>query len=198
MVWLFVTAVGFLAVTALVMGLARSSTAEWEREKRLSRAPQRDAAAVSPPPAAGAVRLFRASLRTAAAAPRVAGALAGSLRQGLGDLPQPRRLLSRLSPVRRALGTLGAAAPGRLIRRWTRGTSGVGDLTDGNEQGGGAVVEQPVRRPRTRRSSGILRRRGPFRLPTRPHRSRSGASRPDAAQRPVDMTPGGPAQDDPG
>jgi hypothetical protein len=43
MVWLFVTAVGFLAVTALVMGLARSSTAEWEREKRLSRAPKRDA-----------------------------------------------------------------------------------------------------------------------------------------------------------
>ncbi len=198
MVWLFVTAVGFLVVTALVMGLARSSTAEWEREKRVSRAPQRDAAAVSPPPGAGAARLLHASLRTAAGAPRVAGALVASLRQVLGDLPPPRRLLSRLSPVRRALGTLGAAAPGALIRRWTRGTSGVPDLTDGDEQGGGVVVEEPLRRPRTRRSSGILRRRRPFRLPHRRHRRSSAASRPDADQSPAAMTPGAPAQDEPG
>jgi hypothetical protein len=181
MVWLFVTAVGFLVVTALVVRLARSSTAEWEREKRVARAPQRDAAAVSPPPAGAAARLLHASVRTAAAAPRVAGALVGSLRRGLGVLSPPRRLLSRLSPVRRA-----------------RGTSGVRDLTDGNEQGVGVVVEQPVRRPRTRRGSGILRRRRPFRLPHRPHRRGVGGSRPDADQRPVDMTPGAAAQDDPG
>jgi len=197
MEWLFVTAVGFLAVTALVMGLARRSTAAWEREKRASRAPRQEAATVSPPPAGAAARLIRASRRTAAAAPRVAGALAGSLRQGLGDLPQPRRLLSRLVPVRRALGTLGAAAPGALIRRRGRGTSGVGDLTDGNEQGGAVVVEQPVRLPRTRRSSGILRRRRPFRLPHRPHHWGSGASRPDADQSAAAVTPGAPAQDDP-
>jgi hypothetical protein len=72
------------------------------------------------------------------------------------------------------------------------------ELTDGNEQGVGVVVEQPVRRPRTRRSSEILRRRRPLRLPHRPRRRSSGASRPDTDQSTAAMTPGAPAPDEPG
>jgi hypothetical protein len=46
MSWVMLTAVGFLVLTALVIALARSSTARWEREKRRARVPRRPA----PPP----------------------------------------------------------------------------------------------------------------------------------------------------
>jgi hypothetical protein len=46
MSWVVVTAVGFLVLTALVIALARSSTARWEREKRMARVPRHPA----PPP----------------------------------------------------------------------------------------------------------------------------------------------------
>jgi len=200
MEWLIGTAVGFLVVTAAVMGLARRSTAEWEREKRAARAPRREAAAVPPPPAGVAARLRHASVRTAAAAPRVAGALAGSLKQGLDVLTPPERVLSWTTPVRRALGTLGSAVPAAVIRRWRRGTPGTGDLSDGGEQNeAGAAVPQPPphRAPRRRRSENFRRRR-PFRLPHRPHRGRVGASRPAPDQSPEALTPGSPPQSDPG
>jgi hypothetical protein len=43
--WLMLTAVAFLALTGLVIALARSSTARWERQKRAVRAPR-----AAPPP----------------------------------------------------------------------------------------------------------------------------------------------------
>jgi hypothetical protein len=46
MSWVMLTAVGFLVLTALVIALARSSTARWEREKRVARVPRHPA----PPP----------------------------------------------------------------------------------------------------------------------------------------------------
>ncbi|SNS18584.1 hypothetical protein SAMN06893096_102403 [Geodermatophilus pulveris] len=39
MVWAIVSVVGFVLVTGVVVGLARSSTARWERDHRAARAP---------------------------------------------------------------------------------------------------------------------------------------------------------------
>jgi hypothetical protein len=66
MPWPALIVVGFFLMTALVIALARSSTARWERDRRAARAPWPDG--VAPPPAGAAPWLRARLVRTAATA----------------------------------------------------------------------------------------------------------------------------------
>src|SRR3954451_19191557 len=57
MVWRTVEAVGFLALTVVVIALARRSTSRWEQEKRARRATRRDDVARPGPPRRAAAPL---------------------------------------------------------------------------------------------------------------------------------------------
>ena len=166
MFWLSVTAVGFLLVTALVIWLARTSTARWEREKRAARAPRHDAGA-EPAPAGAAARLRRALEWATGAVPRITGSTSGRVRQVAGVLTTPKRLLTHVPAVRPVLRPLTSAVRGAGIRRWTRTTTGVPDLPVETGEGGGEgrVQQRPARRRR------------PFRFPHRSHRKRSSGPR---------------------
>jgi hypothetical protein len=140
MLWPTVSAVGFLLMTALVIALARSRTARWEREKRAARAPRDRRAAPPRTPARSAARL-RAELERTAAAVGRAAVRTRAMPQAVGRMPAVARKLaaSRMStahrPAVRVAGTgkEGApntrTAPGR--RRLRRGVArhGLGRAT---------------------------------------------------------------------
>lgn len=104
MTWPTVSAVGFVLVTALVIVLARRSTARWEREKRSDR----------PRPATpvGISRL--AAGRAAWSARARAGASHVALRGRAGDRE------ARVRPVPDGVAPTGAAAGTRGARRVRR------------------------------------------------------------------------------
>ncbi len=118
MVWLISSAVGFIVVTAVVIALARSSTARWEREKRALRAPRGEAGNPAARPAGIAVRLPDPVVRTATAALRLGAPLGRRLEGVAGVLASRKQLLSRVRPSRLMLGVLRTA--GAFIRhpRW--------------------------------------------------------------------------------
>ncbi len=102
--WLAVTVIGFVAATVLVIVLARGSTARWERETRAARARPRESA----------VRVGRAIIRTAAAAPRPTGSVRRPLTGRSAVLVA--RLTALPSGGRRRLEALRAAAHGTGAR----------------------------------------------------------------------------------
>src|SRR4051794_31088924 len=120
---LTLAAVGFVAGIALVIALARASTARWEREKRLARAPRRRAADPRPRLAAFAARLSRAMARRAVAAVRHPASLRAPLRDAADALATaPRQVASHASSVPRWWGNARSLV-GEGLRKVTRGTS---------------------------------------------------------------------------
>lgn len=118
--------VGFLLATAVVMALARSSTARWERDRRASVAVRADVAAPRTPAARSIVRRSTASARAGLAA----------LLDRASRFPPvtvvPRLLskageqsLARLGSIRRVAGTARSPLRGvRVLRgRWTTSLS---------------------------------------------------------------------------
>jgi hypothetical protein len=113
MVWLTVEAVGFLAITVVVIALARRSTSRWEQEKRSARVTRRDAVA-RPVPPGGAARIRNALGRTVVTAGRLATPVRRALSAVTGVLGTARtQVLSRVGPSPRVFGALRAAVQGR-------------------------------------------------------------------------------------
>jgi hypothetical protein len=105
--WLTVTAVAFVVATAVVMALARSSTARWEREKRAARAPRREAVAPPTPSAGTGARVRGVLSGTAAAVRRIAESGRGAVRAVIGVLVTARKgRLSSVRPSSQGFGTL--------------------------------------------------------------------------------------------
>jgi hypothetical protein len=120
---LTLTVVGFVVVTALVIVLARSSTARWEKTRRAARAPRRDVPAARTTPDADARRSARPVRKALAAL----GGL-GSLRElpkvaAAGLVTVPRLVASRVRPFRRSSGGLRAWLHGRVRRNGRSTTS---------------------------------------------------------------------------
>ncbi|HEX2072775.1 MAG TPA: hypothetical protein VHF92_03230 [Geodermatophilus sp.] len=103
MLWATVAVVGFVLMTALVIVLARSSTARWEREKRGARAPLPEGVGVPEPAPRGLARLRAGLAPTAVAAERVV----------VRARSAPPALVRALSTARAgALARVRPAAPG--------------------------------------------------------------------------------------
>ena len=197
MVWLFVTAVGFLVVTALVVGLAptgRPRSGSGEESVARTAAGRGGGVAATGGRRCPADPCIAADGGRGAARRRHPGRVAETGARGPAAAQAPA---SRLSPVRRALGTLGAAAPGRLIRHWSGHLRGRGP--DGRQRAGWRRGRRASGAP-TADTTGFGDPPASASVPVAPSAAPQGlgGSRPDAAQRPVDMTPGAPAQDDPG
>jgi hypothetical protein len=113
MVWLTVEAVGFLAITVVVIALARGSTSRWEQEKRARRATRRDAVARPVPPGGAAARIRKALGRTVVTAGRIATPVRRPLSAVTGVLGTARtQVVSRVGPSPRVFGALRAAVRG--------------------------------------------------------------------------------------
>src|SRR4051812_15215343 len=122
MVWLTVEAVGFLALTVVVIAFARRSTSRWEQEKRARRATRRDAVARPVPPGGAAARIRNALGRTVVTARRIATPVRRPLSAVTGVLGTAgTQVVSRVGPSPRVFGALRAAVRGRQ-RRAARST----------------------------------------------------------------------------
>lgn len=164
---LTVTAVGFLVATAVVMALARSSTARWEREKRAARAPRREVVAPPMPPARTGVRLRGVPVRTAAAVRRIAASGRRPVRAVTGVLVAAGKGgLVSVRPSPRAFGTLRKVVHRARNRstRWLR-THAPNRVV---EEGGSGMVHPEPGPPQTaqpvRRRAERIPRRGARRL----------------------------------
>ena len=169
--WLAVTAVGFLAVTGLVIVLGRGSTGPWERHRRTLRTRRRTV--VREPPSTGLrARLRRGVAQAAAAVPRLVDPIRSPLDRA-GTVLQ-----SRGRPLRRALGTLRSRVRA-LPSRAAEPTGPISEPTPGGPEGTGGVAKRtriPLPLPRRRNA---VRRRRPLRLlQHRRRRDDAGASHP--------------------
>ena len=112
--WVTLILVGFLLATAVVVALARTSTARWEA-RRSARAPRREVSASPGPPAADVAGLWETVVR---------GVVPASGRAALRFTPlkvlahslvtTPRHVASRLPPIPRPSGIL---RPALRVRR---------------------------------------------------------------------------------
>jgi hypothetical protein len=145
-VWGTLTAAGFVLVTAMVIALARSSTARWEREKRSPVAPVPDAVPPRRPLAVPAAWIPGAVAR------RIAGATGGSTSR-VPPRAVARRILSRMHQMGRALGRLPSSLPA-AVGRWrpSPGRSATPSLSEG--------TPDPAVPPAPRRSRGPRALRG--------------------------------------
>jgi hypothetical protein len=173
---LTLTAVGFVAGMALVIALARASTARWEREKRLARVPRRPAIDPRTPPAAFAARLSGAMVRRAVAVMRHPAALRAPLRDAADALATaPRQVASHVPSVPRWWGNARSLVGGGF-RKATRRRS----RTAAPARDDGADAPDPLaprRSPGARavRRAGMAGAAGPrfFRRIPRPPRRRA-------------------------
>jgi hypothetical protein len=128
MVWLTVEAVGFLAITVVVIALARRSTSRWEQEKRSARATRRDAVARPVPPGGAAARIRNALGRTVVTAGRIATPVRRPLSAVTGVLGTARtQVVSRVGPSPRVFGALRGAVRGHRRRPARSTDTGVPD-----------------------------------------------------------------------
>jgi hypothetical protein len=175
--WLAVTAVGFFAVTGLVIVLGRGSTGPWERHRRAVRTRRRTV--VREPPSTGLrARLRRGVAQATAAVPRLVDPIRSPLDRA-GTVLQ-----SRGRPLRQALGTLRSRVQA-LASRPAEPTGAIPEPTprrheDEDEGEGlgrvGQRTQIPLPPPRTRKA---VRRRRPLRLLRhRRRRDDAGASHP--------------------
>ena len=195
MAWVTGIVVAFLLVTVMVIVLARSSTARWERAKRATVVARRD----SPPgsrPGGSAAWLAGAVVRRVAA-PRHGRASARAPKQpapgtvpGGAERVRPRRRISTA-----LLGAVGSwLVGGRLLRWWTTSgqaaAPGPGDGSRGAEQltaaGAGAV-------PADEGGEGDPGARTPFRRASRSpgRRTPRFLDRREPAQDPQTLSTGG-------
>ncbi|SNR24160.1 hypothetical protein [Blastococcus mobilis] len=172
---LTLTAVGFVAVTALVIALARTSTARWEREKRLARAPRRPATPPRTPLAGMAARLSGVMARRVVAVLRNPASLRAPLRGAAGALATaPKQVASHVPSAPRWWGNARSLV-GERVRRATRATGRTASSPVGDD---GAETPDPLapeRSPGARavRRAGMATAAGPRffrRIPRHPRR----------------------------
>jgi hypothetical protein len=173
MFWAAVSAVAFVLATAIVIGLARTSTAQWEADKRAPRAPEREPA-VAPEPAGGvAARLARIRERTLVAVAsgrslvRTGGEAGGrGLTRVRGMVTAGRRALARRHPIARLRRVRAALRPHTGSRPRPAPSAAQdavqGDAVQGND---GA---QPSRRRRRRITARLVHRHDRERSPRSP------------------------------
>jgi hypothetical protein len=171
---LTLTVVGFVAAMALVIALARTSTARWEREKRLARVPRRPAVGPRTPLAALAARLSGAMVRRAVAVLRHPASLRAPLRDAADALATaPKQVASHVPSVPRWWGNARSLVGGGF-RKAARGTSRI--VSPARDDGADApdpVTPRRSRGARAVRRAGMARAAGPRffrRIPRRPRR----------------------------
>ena len=113
--------VGFLLVTALVMAVARGSTARWERDKRAAVAARAEDAARRPAPTGPALRMPGGVSRAVAALRRGVSRFRPGKALGLLRPEGGEEGTARGGPIRRRVGALRWSLSGRRLRsaRWT-------------------------------------------------------------------------------
>ena len=195
MLTLTLIVIGFLAATALVIVLARSSTARWEREKRAPVAPRYDHVRAGPGPSAGAARRAREAVRTMVTVVRDHGTVPVAVRAVAG------RLVTTVREVGSRVRSSGVR-PTSLLRGWLRRVRAVrggpaGPLPVDTAEGtsGAPVPRLPLPRRSGGRRAGAAGRRSFRRTSRRPHRRlREFFHRHDAVEdpqvRPVDSDQG--------
>jgi len=123
-VTLMLIAAGFLLATIVVIALARTSTAHWEREKRAPVAPRRGVIAAVTSDAEEPAPLPRAVLRRVVAATREHDSLAAPVTAAAGILTTAgKQVASHVRPVSRVPG---------VLRSWLSGAAvgGAESVTD--------------------------------------------------------------------
>lgn len=159
--WPVVAVVGFLCTTAVVIALARSSTARWEREKRAARAARREAVA-PPTPAGVAARLRGTLVRGTAAARHGAASVGRPLKAVPGVLESTRQqVLSQRRPFRHPAAALRSVVGGARGRHAKPTEIEEPELPV--DDGGAGGTDLPVPEPQPRGSRRHARRRAlPF------------------------------------
>jgi hypothetical protein len=168
---LTLTVVGFVVVTALVIALARSSTARWERTKRAARAPRREGIVPHATLIGDVVELPGKVVR--AATGRLVS-LRTPVKKVAARLEAPaKQVVSRVRPLLRPLRILRSWLPGRRRRQATTGSSPASPIPDDATGRSLPLVSKRSRGPRAIRRNTRARavgrtlfRRTP-RLPTR-------------------------------
>ena len=147
-------AVGFLLVTAVVIALARSSTARWERDRRASVAVRADGAARRPRAPDAVLGRFGALTRARLAALRhqvsrfpLGTVLARVLPKGV------LRGRARVRPIRRLAAVLRSSLLGGTLR-WTKSRSPARPADDGAET---ALAPAPSRAVTALRAHGVAK-----------------------------------------
>jgi hypothetical protein len=169
-------AAGFLVATVVVIVLARTSTARWEKEKRPARVPRRPTTAGRAPLAATAARLPVAVARWVAAMRSPASRRAPLKLVAETLATAEKEVASRVGPFPRLPGRLRSSRFGELLRRMRRTRSRAVDPPSDDSD----VDDMPVRviRRRSRRALAVRRaatadrpaRRFFGRTPRRPRR----------------------------
>ncbi len=147
--------VGFLLVTAVVMAVARESTARWERDRRAAVAARAEDAARRTVPTGPALRMPGAVTRTVAALrSRVARFRPGKalgLRRPEGGEQGP----ARGGPIRRRVGALRSSLSGGRLRRGRSTTSRPPAARVDGGPAGTAPAPEPSRAATGARSDGV-------------------------------------------
>jgi hypothetical protein len=113
--WVSVTAVGFLVLTALVAAMARSATARWERQKRASRAPRPEAVPTPTRHGGTTARLSGAVGRAAVSISGRTGASRRAVTAGLMTAGQ--QVQSRVRPWPQRFGAVASVVQHHRIRK---------------------------------------------------------------------------------
>lgn len=145
MATLTLIAVGFLVATALVIALARASTARWEQDKRALAAVRADISARRTSSASSAFRIPRELTTRGVAALRNQTSRFPPWKVLAQLLPtDTKRATSRVRPLRRLVGVLRPLSGGKFRGgRWTKSRSPVLPV-EGDGDLGGAEGEMPL------------------------------------------------------
>jgi hypothetical protein len=168
-------ALAFVMTTALVMALARASTARWEREKRSARAPRRPAVAPRTPRTASALRFPVMIVRRAVAGLRGPASLRAPLKAVVDTVATtPKQVVSHVRPLPQLVGNVQSLIGQGLRKAGWRKSRTAAALADDD----GTDVPVPLVRKRSPGAREIRRdamarvpgRRFFRRIPRRPHR----------------------------
>jgi hypothetical protein len=109
---------GFLVVTGVVIALARTSTARWERDKRAAVVARPGVTAPRTTPAGSAARVAGAMVGTMAAAVHTRASRFAPVKAVAGMLPRVRqRVVLRVQPIPRVVRILWSSLVGSGLRK---------------------------------------------------------------------------------